>query len=480
MFQRFQFSSGSRRSTRVGTLVPHSERNPGTMLEPLEPLEPCLDRRALVLTLMRSPRKRVTIDDLMALRTINDAKISPSGDQIAYTVSTPSVPRNAHEPALFVIPADWRLAQATRGQLQTVHARVAGAPRAVAARREHLGARRREERAASPQRQARQHRGSRGDLGAARCERVRVVARRKVSRLRHARRLVRRRPAIANHVGSSPPATRLWLQPIDPPGPARSITASNQYVDSFAWSPDSKEIAYAWAPVVGFLAPYQTKIFAVERRRRRRAADHRSSRHERVAAVLAGRPQDLLHLDRRAHRHHRAARSRRRRRLGHERERARLSDERRVDRRDPVGARQPGRLRDDERRDVRDRRAHVRDADREGDPGRRQGGAPRQRQGVGAVLDQPEPRRQDDRLSRSRRARHGRSRRDGRRVEAGAAADDDQSGIETAGARRAEADLLEVVRRDGNLGAAAHARPATMASRRSRCSCIATAGRSAA
>ena len=41
----------------------------------------------------------------MTLRTINDVKISPSGDQIAYTVSTPSVPRNAHEPALFVIPA---------------------------------------------------------------------------------------------------------------------------------------------------------------------------------------------------------------------------------------------------------------------------------------------------------------------------------------------------------------------------------------
>jgi hypothetical protein len=52
----------------------------------------------------QSPRK-VTIDDLMALRTINDVKISPAGDQIAYTVSTPSVERNAHEPALFVIPA---------------------------------------------------------------------------------------------------------------------------------------------------------------------------------------------------------------------------------------------------------------------------------------------------------------------------------------------------------------------------------------
>ena len=52
----------------------------------------------------QTPR-RVTIDDLMALRTINDVEISPSGDRIAYTVSTPSLERNAHEPALFVIPA---------------------------------------------------------------------------------------------------------------------------------------------------------------------------------------------------------------------------------------------------------------------------------------------------------------------------------------------------------------------------------------
>src|SRR5262245_22485404 len=57
-----------------------------------------------LLTRAQSPRK-VTIDDLMALRTINDVKISPAGDLVAYTVSTPSVPRNAHEASLFVIPA---------------------------------------------------------------------------------------------------------------------------------------------------------------------------------------------------------------------------------------------------------------------------------------------------------------------------------------------------------------------------------------
>ena len=33
----------------------------------------------------------VSVDDLMALATINDVKIAPAGDRVAYTVSTPSV-----------------------------------------------------------------------------------------------------------------------------------------------------------------------------------------------------------------------------------------------------------------------------------------------------------------------------------------------------------------------------------------------------
>src|SRR5262245_61471565 len=48
--------------------------------------------------------RRVTIDDLMGLRTINDIEISPSGDRIAYVVSTPSLTSNTHEAALFLIP----------------------------------------------------------------------------------------------------------------------------------------------------------------------------------------------------------------------------------------------------------------------------------------------------------------------------------------------------------------------------------------
>ena len=47
----------------------------------------------------------VTVDDLMRLRAIVDVRISPDGERVAYVVSTPSLPKNEHEAALFVVPS---------------------------------------------------------------------------------------------------------------------------------------------------------------------------------------------------------------------------------------------------------------------------------------------------------------------------------------------------------------------------------------
>ena len=47
----------------------------------------------------------MTVDDLMKLRAIVDVRISPDGERVAYVVSTPSLPKNEHEAALFVVPA---------------------------------------------------------------------------------------------------------------------------------------------------------------------------------------------------------------------------------------------------------------------------------------------------------------------------------------------------------------------------------------
>ena len=207
--------------------------------------------------------RRVTVDDLMALRTINDVKISPAGDLVAYTVSTPSVTRNAHEPALFVIPAAGgapkqladsykiftpalpapRIRWRADGQAISVLVVEKTGPQVLSIKPDNTGAQ------------------------------VVTTAPLGVSGYewspdgKYLAYLTRdagpSTPPIANKVGANPPATRLWVQPVNPAGPARVLTAADQYVDSFSWSPDSREIAYAFAPVVGFLAPYHTRIFAV-------------------------------------------------------------------------------------------------------------------------------------------------------------------------------------------------------------------------
>jgi hypothetical protein len=58
---------------------------------------PMLLACALLLGAAPTRARNVTIDDLMKLRTIVDARISPDGTRVAYAVSTPSLERNAHE-----------------------------------------------------------------------------------------------------------------------------------------------------------------------------------------------------------------------------------------------------------------------------------------------------------------------------------------------------------------------------------------------
>jgi len=215
----------------------------------------------VTIELSAQPRK-VTVDDLMALRTINDVEISPAGDRIAYSVSTPSVERNVHEPALFVIavtggrplriaenytiftpalPAP-RIRWRPDGRLSVLVADKTG-PQVLSVNADNTGA---QVVSAAPQGVSSYEWSPDGKYLA-------YVTRDPVPSP----------PAIANRVGARPPPTRLWIQPLDPAGPARALTPVDHYVDSFSWSPDTKEIAYAFAPVVGFLAPYQTRIFGV-------------------------------------------------------------------------------------------------------------------------------------------------------------------------------------------------------------------------
>ncbi len=207
-------------------------------------------------------RRPVTIDDLMALATINDVEIAPAGDRIAYTVSSPSLTANAHEARLFVVAASGGaptpLADDARLFVPALPApRLRWSPDGT--RVSFLGVA-----AARPQVFAVAASG-----GAARAV---TAAPEGVSAYewspdgRHVAYLTRdAAPAapVATPAGSLPPRTRLWVQPVDDPAAARALTPADRFVDSLSWAPDGREIAYASAPTSGFLAPYATRIDAV-------------------------------------------------------------------------------------------------------------------------------------------------------------------------------------------------------------------------
>jgi dipeptidyl aminopeptidase/acylaminoacyl peptidase len=62
--------------------------------------------------------KPVTVDDLMAVRTVVEVRISPDGESVAYVLSEPSLEKNEHVASLYVVPsaggAPRRLTHTTR------------------------------------------------------------------------------------------------------------------------------------------------------------------------------------------------------------------------------------------------------------------------------------------------------------------------------------------------------------------------------
>ena len=209
-----------------------------------------------------APRK-ITVNDLMGLRTIVDVKIAPAGDRVAYVVSRPNVAKNLHETELYVMPAaggepkrlaadarmfvpslpaprlKWLpdgqtvsfLAMAEGGRPQVFTASIAGGPAQLETR--------------APEGVFAYDWSPDG------------------TRIAYLTRDVAA-PAVANHIGEPAPATKLMVQAAsNPDAKPRLLTPPNQYVDSFSWNPDGRAIAYAWSSTTGFLAPYFTKIYSV-------------------------------------------------------------------------------------------------------------------------------------------------------------------------------------------------------------------------
>ncbi len=72
---------------------------------------PALGLRLFVVVLSSSPRRcrrlascgRVTVDDLMRLRSVFDVRVSPDGAHVAYVVSTPSLATNAQDAQVLLV-----------------------------------------------------------------------------------------------------------------------------------------------------------------------------------------------------------------------------------------------------------------------------------------------------------------------------------------------------------------------------------------
>jgi dipeptidyl aminopeptidase/acylaminoacyl peptidase len=210
----------------------------------------------------QAAHRPVTVDDLMALSTINDVEIAPAGDRIAYTVSTPSLVANIHEARLFVVPASGgdptRAADDARLFGPALPApRLRWSPDGV--RVSFLGL-------AGARPQVFAVAASGGPSRALTAAPEGVSAYEWSPAGRHLAFLTRDpAPAapVATPAGSLPPRTRLWVQAVDDPSSARALTPPDRFVDSLSWSPDGREIAYASSSTSGFLAPYATRIDAV-------------------------------------------------------------------------------------------------------------------------------------------------------------------------------------------------------------------------
>ncbi len=209
----------------------------------------------------------MTIDDLMALRTIVDVRLSPDGRRVAYAVSTPSVARNSHEVALFVVsgtggaatpiaaaaalPAAPMLRWSPDGTALAFLAGVDGRSQVLALAAEQL---------TSAPRPVSHAAGS-------------VTAYdwspdgRQLAYVATAAVLPEAAPAPPDpafvlHAGAPDRPSGLWVQATSG-GEPRLLSTPDQFVDSVSWAPGGDEIVYAASIKAGFTGPYATRLFAV-------------------------------------------------------------------------------------------------------------------------------------------------------------------------------------------------------------------------
>ncbi|OLC84851.1 MAG: hypothetical protein AUH72_00705 [Acidobacteria bacterium 13_1_40CM_4_65_8] len=219
-------------------------------------------------------KKLVTLDDVMSFRSIVDVSMSPQGDRVAYVVSTPSLTRNQHVAELFVVPASGgvpkRLADTTRvlntplpspklrwspdGTRISFLGLTAGKPQVFAVDPSTNDARALTDAAE----------GTSAYEWAPDGRSLAYLTRDPAPEEEQRRQ---QDMSFVIHAGAPERANRLAVRRLqtggDTAAAARLLTPPSYYVDSLAFSPDGKEIAFAAAPAGGFMSQYMTRIYAV-------------------------------------------------------------------------------------------------------------------------------------------------------------------------------------------------------------------------
>jgi dipeptidyl aminopeptidase/acylaminoacyl peptidase len=224
----------------------------------------------LSLSVSGQGKKLVTLDDVMGFRSIVDVSMSPQGDRVAYVVSTPTLTRNQHVAELFVVPASGgvpkRLAETTRilntplpspklrwspdGTRISFLGLTAGKPQVFA-----VDASTNDARALTD--------AAEGTSAYEWAPDGRSLAYLTRDPAPDDERRRQQDMSFVTHADAPERSTRLAVQAVVGTTAVRVLTPPTYYVESLAFSPDGKEIAFAASPAAGFMGQYMTRIHAV-------------------------------------------------------------------------------------------------------------------------------------------------------------------------------------------------------------------------
>src|SRR3989442_2978849 len=223
---------------------------------------------ALAVSPVAAASRPVTIEDEMKFRSIVDVKIAPDGERVAYVVSTPNLPKDEHEGALYVVSAGvgapTRLSESIRifntpapaprlrwspdGSTLALLAFAGDKPQVFAIPLS----------GSAPRALTDAPEGVSGFEWSPDGKSIAYLSRDPMS-AEEARQ--RQDKWFVIHADALDRPTRVMVKLLD--GSARALTPTSHYVDSLSWSPDGREIAYSAASKSGFTAQYLTRIYAV-------------------------------------------------------------------------------------------------------------------------------------------------------------------------------------------------------------------------